>query len=426
MFQGHFTNAASHVFGGQMQDDMVSPRTVVAVFVALAVLAALVVGLIVVYTGPSSSTHLSAVHSANPVSHEVPIARTTRPNPSQASPPTGQVDWTPAVTSVGAILSDGTNLVAVLTEPTPSAAGFEAACSKLALQPAPGAPAGSGGAQLSSLQAVTSDDAALVHDCETTIADAEANRLNATAVADGENIGRDLVALRYDAANFYLAIGDSGGDQTSDSSALSEWTLAREIGFQQSDFPAGTVGVPDAPGGPDHTSPVPASTPCSPVHSQPFVADYDSQTYDPSGIGNDSVYSEVLIMPPEDAKAALQAIGAPGYDTTCFQPGFDADMQSMTPTTSCGTFKFIGSSISQLPSTGFPASSVVDRYVANMSCTANGLSGTWYTDLISAQVGSAFIQGTFTSFEAPISAQIEQNAMNAMATRANTDSSGSA
>ena len=120
-----------------MQDDMVSPRTVVALFAALVVLAGLVVALIVVDTAPSSSTHRSAVHSAaNPIAHEVPMARTTPPRPSNASPPAGQgqVDWTPAVTSVGAILSDGTNLVAVLTEPIPSASGFEAACSKLALQ----------------------------------------------------------------------------------------------------------------------------------------------------------------------------------------------------------------------------------------------------------------------------------------------------
>jgi hypothetical protein len=417
-----------------MQDDVVSPRTVIAVFVALAVVAALVVGLVVVvYIGPSSSTHRTAVHSTNSISHEVPIPGSTPPSSSSASPPrsspaspTGEVDWTSAVTSVGAIVSAGTNLVAVLTEPTPSTAGFQAACSKLARQPVPNPPAGSGGDQLSSLQAVASDDAALVHDCETTFSDAVAHPSNETAVADGQNIGRDLVAMRYDAANFYLAIGYSGGDQKSDVSALSEWTFAREIGFQQSDFPAGTVGVPDAPGGPDHTSPVPASTPCSPVHSQPFVADYDSQTYDPSGIGNDYVSSEVLIMPPDDARTALQAIGAPGYDTTCFQPGFDADTRSMTPTTSCGTFTFIGSSISQLPSIGFPVGSVVDRYAANMSCTANGQSGTWYTDLISARVGSAFIQGTFNSFQAPLSTQIEQSAMNAMATRANTHSSGAA
>jgi hypothetical protein len=279
---------------------------------------------------------------------------------------------------------------------------------------------------LSSLQVVASDTAALVQACQTTIADVRASTSSATAVADGENIGRDLVALRYDAATFYLAIGDSGGDQTSDASALSEWTLAREIGFHESDFPAGTVGVPNAPGGPDHTSPVPASMPCSPVHSQPFVADYDSQTYDPSGIGNDYVNSEVLIMPPADAEAALQAIGAPGYDVTCFQPAFDADTQNMTPTASCGSFKFTSSSISQLPSTGFPHGSVVDRYVATMSCTASGQSGTWYTDTISAQVGSAFIQGTFNSFQTPISAQIEQSAMNAMTMRANTHSSRSA
>lgn len=263
------------------------------------------------------------------------------------------------------------------------------------------------------------------HDCETTITDVESTPSDATAVADGQSIGRDLVALRWDAANFYIAIGYSGS-QLSDASSLSEWTLAREIGFQESDFPAGTEGVPDNPGGPDETTPVPASTPCSPVHSEPFVSDYDSQTYDPSGIGDDYVFSEVLIMPPTDARAALQAIEAPGYDTACFQPALDADTQSRTSTSSCGSFKFIGSSISELPSIGFPHGSVDYRYIANMSCTGNGLSGTWYTDVISAQFGSAFFQGTFDSFQAPVSAQIEQGAMNAVAKRANALQSRSA
>ncbi len=411
-----------------MQDDMVSLRTAVAIFAGLAVLAALVVAFMLAGGGPRSSPQRSSLHSANPISRETPIPAATQPhNPNATGSTTGQVNWTPAVKAVGAMLTDGTNIVTVLTEPTPSASAFEAACSKLGGQTVPNPPAGSGGSQLSDLQAVESDDAALVRDCLTTINDTESNSANdPNAITDGESIGRDVVALRWDTANFYLAIGDSGGDQTSDASALSEWTLAREIGFQQSDFPAGTVGVPDAPGGPDHTAPVPASTPCSPVHSQPFVADYDSQTYDPSGIGNDYVNSEVLIMPPDDAKAALQAIGAPGYDTTCFQPAFDADTQSMTPTTTCDTFKFIGSSISQLPPTGFPKGSVVDRYVANMSCTGNGQTGTWYTDVISAQAGSAFVQGTFNSFQSPVSMEIEQKAMNAMATRAAAMRSGSA
>ena len=290
-----------------MQDDMVSPRTAVALFAALVVLAGLVVALVVVDTAPSSSTHrCRGAVGSKPDRSRSPMARTTGPRPSNASPPTvgRQVDWTPAVTSVGAILSDGTNLVAVLTEQIPSASGFEAACSNWQSNPFPTLRRDRAVPSCRPSERWRQIVAALAHDCEITIAAGEANRFNATAVADGENIGRDLVALRYDAANFYLAIGDSGGDQTSDGSALSEWTLTREIGFQQSDFPAGTVGVPDAPGGPDHTSPVPASTPCSPVHSQPSVADYDSQTYDPSGIGNDSVYSEVLIMPPEDANSA--------------------------------------------------------------------------------------------------------------------------
>ena len=408
-----------------MQDEKVSPGVVFAVFAGLALLAALAIGLVVASTGSTSGSH-PVGSSAHTISSRAAHPISPSPVDPSPAPATGQVDWTRAVISVGAALNDGTNLVAVLTEPTPSEAGFEGACSKLAQQTVSNPPAGSGGAQLSSLQAVDSDDAALVHACQTTIAQARANILSTTAFADGEAIGHDLVALRYDAATFYLAIGDSGGDQTSDASALSEWTLAREIGFQESDFPAGTAGVPNAPGGPDHTTPVPASTPCSPVHSQPFVADYDSQTYDPSGIGNDFVDSEVLIMPPADAKAALQAIAAPGYDTTCFQPGFDADTQNMTPTPSCGAFTFMSSSISELPANGFPKGSLVDRYVATLSCTASGQIGTWYTDTISAQVGSAFIQGTFNSFQAPITAQIEQRAMNAMATRASTHDSGSA
>jgi hypothetical protein len=162
------------------------------------------------------------------------------------------------------------------------------------------------------------------------------------------------------------------------------------------------------------------------VHSQPWVADYDSQTYDPSGIGNDDVYSEVLIMPAADASAALNAIGAPGYDTTCFQPGFDANARGMTPTSSCASLRFNGSSISELPSTGFPRGSVVDRYAATMTCTGNGVTAIWYTDVISATAGSAFIQGTFNSYDAPVSTQIEHTAMKAMAMRARSFRSGSA
>jgi len=64
--------------------------------------------------------------------------------------------------------------------------------------------------------------------------------------------------------------------------------------------------------------------------------------------------------------------------------------------------------------------------VADMSCTGNGATGTWYTDVISAQVGSAFIQGTFNSYRTPVSADIEQEAMNKMAMRASALRSASA
>ena len=280
-----------------MQDDIVRPRTVAAAFGGLALVAALVFGFVFVDAGPSSSSGRSPARSENPISHGVPITATTQPfNSSPVPSSSGKINWTPSVESVGALLNDGTNIVTVLTEPTPSAAGFEDACSKLAGQSVPQPPAGSAGSASSSLQAIAFDDAALVSDCKTAISDVDANPSNdPNAMADGENLGQALVALRSDAATFYLAIGYSGG-QPSDPSGLSEWTLAKEIAFQPSDFPTGTVPVPSDPGGPYDTTPV-AASPCSPVHSQPWVADYDSQTYDPSGIGNDYVYSEVLIMP---------------------------------------------------------------------------------------------------------------------------------
>jgi hypothetical protein len=409
-----------------MQDDIVRPRTVAVAFGGLAVVAALLFGFMFVEIGPSPGSDRSPARSAKPISHGVPVTATTQPfNSGPAPSSSGRIDWTPSVASIGALLNDGTNIVTVLTEPTPSAAGFEAACSKLAGQSVPKPPAGSARSVSSSLQAIAFDDAALVGDCKTAISDVDSNPANdPNAMADGENLGLALVALRSDVADFYLAIGYSG-DQPSDPSGLSEWTLAKEIAFQPSDFPAGTVPVPSDPGGPYDTTPV-AASPCSPVHSQPWVADYDSQTYDPSGIGNDYVYSEVLIMPPSDASAALKAIGAPGYDTSCFQPAFDADSQAMTPTTSCGSFRFVGSSISELPPSGFPSGSIVDRYAANMSCTGNGATGTWYTDVISAHVGSSFIQGTFNSHQAPVPPEIEQKAINAMATRASALRSASA
>jgi hypothetical protein len=138
------------------------------------------------------------------------------------------------------------------------------------------------------------------------------------------------------------------------------------------------------------------------------------------------VFSEVLIMPPANAEAALRATAAPGYGTTCYQPALDENSQTMTPDSSCGSFRLLGSSISELPSPGYLPGSVMYRYQVNMSCTGDGVTGTWYTDLIDAQEGSTYISGTFNSFGTPISAQIEQGTMTAMAARAKTLQTGSA
>ena len=400
-----------------MQDDVVSPRTVAALFVGLAAVAVVVVGLVVVYVSPSSSTKSPSTVS----NHAQGAGSDQPPTPGPASASSGLASWAPIATSVGEVLSDGTDLVAILTEPKPSAAQFEAACSGLTRLSVPKPPAGSNASQSSALRALAVDDAALVHDCQAAVIDAQSNPSKASP--DGKNLGYDVETLKWDASKFFLAIGYSGS-QPSKGAGLSEWTLAEDIGFQQSDFPAGTIAVQGLTGGPDEAAPVPPG-PCSPVHSQPFVADYDSPTYDPSGIGNDFVSSEVLIMPPADASAALRGIGAPGYDTACFQPAFDANSRSMTPTPSCGSFQFLGSSISELPASGYPPGSVIDRYAATLSCTGDGSTNTWYTDMISEQAGSAFIQGVFNSFRTPLSSQIEQSAMNAMAVRANALGSAS-
>ena len=196
------------------------------------------------------------------------------------------------------------------------------------------------------------------------------------------------------------------------------WNLAKEIGLRQSDLPTGTTIDMTQPAGANQPAPS-AAGPCSPVHSQPWVSDYDSPTFDPSGHGNDFVTSEVVIMPSSsNAYTALHAIGAPGYGAQCFQPAYDADSKSMMPDLSCGAFHFDSSSITELPNNGFPEATVDYRYTAVMSCTRSRGVYSWYTDIVSAEVGSAFIQGIFNSFGGPLQTSIEQNAMNAMAKRA--------
>jgi hypothetical protein len=196
------------------------------------------------------------------------------------------------------------------------------------------------------------------------------------------------------------------------------WNLAKEIGLRQSDFPAGTTIDMTQPAGPNQPAPS-ASGPCSPVHSQPWTSDYDSPTFDPSGHGNDFVTSEVVIMPSAgDAYTAQHAIGSPGYGVHCFQPAYDAASKEMMPDLSCGAFHFDSSSIVELPNDGFPEATVDYRYTAVMSCTRSQGVYTWCTDIVSAQVGAAFIQGIFNSYGGPLPTSIEQNAMNAMANRA--------
>ena len=196
------------------------------------------------------------------------------------------------------------------------------------------------------------------------------------------------------------------------------WNAAKEISLRQSDLPAGTMINTAFPAGPHYVAPT-AAGPCSPVHSEPFTADYGSPAFDISRIGDDFVYSEVVMMPSwGDASSALRAISAPGYDTQCFQPAFDDASKAMIPRPWCGAFHFDSSSIDGLPTDGFPESAVAYQYRVVMSCTKVQDQGVWYTDIVSVQVGGAFIQGTFTSYEAPLEPGIEQRAMNAMADRA--------
>src|ERR1700722_12613838 len=132
------------------------------------------------------------------------------------------------------------------------------------------------------------------------------------------------------------------------------WHVAQEIGLRQSDFPLGATVDMTQPPEPYQLSPS-APGPCSPVHSQPWIADYDSPTFDPSEHGDDFVSSEVVIMrTSSDAYDALAAIGAPGYGRQCFQPAYDEASREMMPDLSCGAFHFEKSSITEMPHDGFP------------------------------------------------------------------------
>jgi hypothetical protein len=196
-----------------------------------------------------------------------------------------------------------------------------------------------------------------------------------------------------------------------------DWTLAKGVSLQQSDLPAGTTLISSNPPGPNRAAPSPRG-PCTPVHSQPWTADWDSAWFQPGGVPFGSAYSEVLVMPYQDALQALTAIAQPGYDANCLQSAYAGVAKQLLPSRGCGSVRFDSSSITALPTSDFSDRTVGYRYVAHITCSATGQLQNYYWDIISTVVRPMFIQGVFQSPFAPTATTIEQTAMSSMSQRA--------
>ena len=161
--------------------------------------------------------------------------------------------------------------------------------------------------------------------------------------------------------------------------------------------------------------------PCTPLSSEPWLADVVSPEYSGSQTGL-FASSDVVIMPlAVDARRAVAAISAPSYGPDCAKPRDDAVLQQSDAAVSqqadCD-LELTGSTISALPEGVAGPGTSGWHYVADVVCTLTNTAGLSYTDVINEAVGPVVIQGTFRSLNSPVPASLEQDAIKAMAGRA--------
>jgi hypothetical protein len=171
--------------------------------------------------------------------------------------------------------------------------------------------------------------------------------------------------------------------------------LAAHVGLQPGDLPSGWSAVPNTGGAQSPSAP----GPCSPISSAPWLADVSSPDY--QSTTDWTAFSVVVVMPDAaHAQAALQAIDAPGYATTCFQSAWDQWAKQAIADTSGQTacdLTFVGSSIGPIPAASVPrgvSGAAGVEYQAKVTCPTEGTS-TVLRDEISVAVGNLFIQEQF-------------------------------
>jgi len=139
-----------------------------------------------------------------------------------------------------------------------------------------------------------------------------------------------------------------------------------------------------------------------------------------------TAFSQVVVM-PDAAHAALNAIDVPGYASACFQPSWDqwakqaiASANSEAP---CN-LSFNGTSVGPVPAPSLPAGvsgAAGFEYQAQVTCPTEG-SSTVTRDEISAVVGNLFIQVQFLGTGTPPTLS-ESTSLSDMANRARTATS---
>jgi len=183
------------------------------------------------------------------------------------------------------------------------------------------------------------------------------------------------------------------------------------VGLQGSDLPADESSTDDAI---YYTAPSAAGI-CTPVSSQPFLADVVSDDFVTESTDD---YSAIFVMPTISyARTAVRGIALPAYDTDCYVPAVEGTLLSLVKRSDgCVSPTVLGTVGTVLPGAGIATDPVIDRASVTLRCGASKVVAT--SDLITQAVGPFVVQGSFASVGTVPSQAEEASVFAAMTARA--------
>jgi len=220
--------------------------------------------------------------------------------------------------------------------------------------------------------------------------------------------------LKYEIAYFSLTrtFGSSIFAATSTPAKQAALREMSAIGLQGGDVSAGS----SVESGAYYLTEPSGTSPCTPLSSQPWIA--DSWSPDLVVGGTDFQSNTVLMPSPEFAKSTIRLISVPDYGISCYQTDLRSGLAPyLALWKSCKTFTLAAETARLLPSAAFPGRPTVYRLAATVRC-AGSAPTTGYIDVVTGSVGAIITQDWFTSIGTAPKHAVEVAVYRAMVARA--------